>query len=261
MKFTYYLVFAVVVLGHVVAGVIYSGYAWWWVLVTILVLLAILVQACRKIEWNFFLPSTNRVPLSLAQLRTGTKPIALTFDDGPHENTLKVLDILKAAGVPATFFVIGKEIAGKESILQRIKAEGHLIGNHTYAHNAAFYWQPARQMAADIIKCNEQIESATGVKPDIFRPPFGVTNPNLAKALKQLGLQSVGWTLRSMDTIAKDPEALLNKILDRVRSNHTILLHDRCDITVAILPELIKRLKEKGLTFGFPVVMEKGIML
>jgi len=256
MKFNYYLVFALLLLAHVIAGVVYSSYAWWWILVTLLFLLVILVQACRKIQWNFFLVSTNRVPLSLQQLRTGAKPIALTFDDGPHENTLKVLDILKAEGIPATFFVIGKEIAGKEHILQRIKAEGHLIGNHTYAHSAAFYWQSARLMAADITQCNDLIQAATGISPNIFRPPFGVTNPNLAKALKQLELQSVGWTLRSLDTIAKDPEVLLNKILKQVRSNHTILLHDRCDITVAILPELIKRLKEKGLTFGFPVVME-----
>ncbi|RYD96648.1 MAG: polysaccharide deacetylase family protein [Sphingobacteriales bacterium] len=256
MKFNYFLVFALLLLAHVIAGVVYSGYAWWWVLVTVFALLAILVQACRKIQWNFFLTSTNRVPLSLQQLRTNTKPVALTFDDGPHENTLKVLDILKAEGIPATFFVIGKEIAGKEHILQRIKAEGHLIGNHTYAHNAAFYGQSARLMAADIAQCNELIRQSTGVSPNIFRPPFGVTNPNLAKALRQLGLQSVGWTLRSMDTIAKDPQALLDKILKNVRSNNTILLHDRCDITVAILPGLITRLKEKGLTFGFPVVME-----
>lgn len=256
MKFKYYLVFALLLLAHVIAGVLYSGYAWWWILVTLLVLLAVLVQACRMIQWNFFLHSTNRVPLSLQQLRTGTKPVALTFDDGPHENTLKILDILKAEGVPATFFVIGKEIAGKELILQRIKDEGHLLGNHTYAHNAAFYWQPARIMADDITRCNELIHGATGVSPNIFRPPFGVTNPNLAKALQQLGMQSVGWTLRSMDTIAKDPEALLNKILKNVRSNNTILLHDRCDITVAILPELIARLREKGLSFGFPVVMQ-----
>lgn len=256
MKFRYYLVFALLLLSHVIAGVVYSGYAWWWILVTVLVLLAILVQGCRNIQWNFFLRSTNRVPLSLQQLRTGTKPVALTFDDGPHENTLKILDILKAEGVSATFFVIGKEIAGKESTLQRIKDEGHLLGNHTYAHNAAFYGQSARRMAEDITKCNELIHAATGLSPNIFRPPFGVTNPNLAKALRQLGLQSVGWTLRSMDTIAKDPEVLLNKILKNVRSNNTILLHDRCDITVAILPELITRLREKGLSFGFPVVME-----
>lgn len=256
MKFKYYLVFAVLLLAHVIAGVAYTGYAWWWILVTILALLTILVQACRKIEWNFFLVSTNRVPLSLQQLRTGVKPIALTFDDGPHENTLKVLDILKAEGIPATFFVIGRQIAGREPILKRIKAEGHLIGNHTYAHNTAFYGQSARRMAEDIERCNELIFAATGISPNIFRPPFGVTNPNLAKALKQLELQSVGWTLRSMDTVAKDPQALLNKILKQVRSNNTILLHDRCDITVAILPELIRQLKEKGLTFSFPVVME-----
>lgn len=255
MRFKYFLVFSIILLAHVVAGVWYSGYAWWWTLVTLLFLLGILVLGCMNIRWNFFLRSTNRVPLSIQQLRAGTKPVALTFDDGPHENTLKVLDILKSEGVQATFFIIGHQIAGKEPILQRIKDEGHLIGNHTYAHNGAFYWQSARQMKEDILHCNEQIKAATGLSPNIFRPPFGVTNPNLAKALDSLEMQSVGWTLRSLDTVAKDPVALLDKIIKNVRSNNTILLHDPCAITVDILPELISKLKEKGMTFGFPVAM------
>ncbi len=256
MKFKYFLVFGILLLAHVIAGVVYNGYAWWWIAFSILLLLGILVLACMKIGWNFFLVSTNRIPLSLQQLREGTKPIALTFDDGPHENTIKVLDILKAQNVKATFFVIGKEIEGREAILKRIVNEGHLIGNHSYSHEGAFYWKSAKAMQADIVQCNELIFAATAETPNIFRPPFGVSNPNLAKALANLDMQSVGWTLRSFDTTAKDPKILLSKILSSVQVNHTILLHDRCDITVDILPELIKGLKAKDLDFGFPVKME-----
>lgn len=256
MKFKYFIVFAIVVLAHVIAGVLYSGYALWWILITIFLLLGILVVACSKINWNFFLVSTNRIPLTIQQLRDDTKPVALTFDDGPHENTLKILDVLKAYNVKATFFVIGKAIAGNETILKRIVDEGHLIGNHSYSHEASFYWKSANAMQEDILKCNAHIEAVTGSNPNIFRPPFGVTNPNLAKALQQVDMQSVGWTLRSFDTTAKDNNALLTKILKQVQVNHTILLHDRCNITVTILPQLIEGLQEKGLSFAFPVKVE-----
>lgn len=253
MKFRYFLVFSILFLAHVVAGAMFSGYSWWWVPVTILFLLAVVVVACTKIGWNFFLISINRIPLTFQQLRDGTKPVALTFDDGPHENTLKVLDILKERNIKATFFVIGREVDGREAVLKRMVDEGHLVGNHTHTHEGAFYWRSANAMQADILHCNQKIEAATGMVPRIFRPPFGVTNPGLAKALGALDMRSVGWTLRSFDTTAKDPDTLLKKILTDVRVNHIILLHDRCDITVAILPALIDGLRMKGLSFEFPI--------
>jgi peptidoglycan/xylan/chitin deacetylase (PgdA/CDA1 family) len=255
MKFKYYMVFAILLMAHVAAGIAYSGYQWWWLLVTLVFLLAILAAACRQITWNFFVESTNRLPLSLAQLRDNTRPIALTFDDGPTENTLKVLDILKKENIKAAFFVIGKQIPGYEEILKRIEEEGHLIGNHTYSHEAKFYLQSANKMTADIQACNEEIARVVGYAPNIFRPPFGVTNPTLAKALRIMELQCVGWSLRSYDTMAKDGKSLLQKILKQAKMNDIILLHDRCDITVAILPELISGLREKGFSFTFPVKM------
>lgn len=257
MKFRYFLVFGILLLAHVIAGVFYSGYSWWWVAVSVLLLLVILVMACMKIGWNFFLVSINRIPLSFQQLRDGTKPVALTFDDGPHEHTVKVLDILKERNVKATFFVIGKNIPGNEAILKRMVDEGHLIGNHTYMHEGAFYWRSAKAMQADILHCNQLISAATGVVPDIFRPPFGVTNPGLAKALRVLEMRSIGWTLRSFDTTANNAGQLLTKILNEVKVNHIILLHDRCAITAEILPELIDGLRAKGLHFGSPVKVQE----
>lgn len=178
------------------------------------------------------------------------KQIALTFDDGPAEYTAAVLDILKKEKVPATFFIIGKHVAGREAILQRMQKEGHSIGNHSFNHGFNFDWQSAASMLHEIEQTNEAIEAVIGSKVKLFRPPYGVTNPNLAKAVRHSGLKSIGWNLRSMDTVAKDKQQLLNKILTKVKAGDIILLHDRCAITAEILPELIITLKKRGFDFA-----------
>ena len=86
----------------------------------------------------------------------------------------------------------------------------------------------------------------------LFRPPYGVTNPNLAKALRDSRLSSIGWNLRSMDTIAKDESILRDKILAKVKAGAILLLHDRCNITATVLPELIATLRTRGYTFVKP---------
>jgi peptidoglycan/xylan/chitin deacetylase (PgdA/CDA1 family) len=157
---------------------------------------------------------------------------------------------LKREKVKATFFIIGKNIAGKEAILKRMQDEGHSIGNHSFNHGFNFDWQSAAKMLEEIEQTNQAIESVTDVPVTLFRPPYGVTNPNLGKALRNSNLKSIGWNLRSMDTVAKDEKQLLHKILTRVKAGDIILLHDRCNITAAILPELIATLKKRGFTFA-----------
>lgn len=187
---------------------------------------------------------------------TGKQPaatgnlIALTFDDGPAEYTAAILDILAKEQVSATFFIIGKNIAGREELLRRMRSEGHSIGNHSYHHGFNFDWQSASVMLGEIKRTNESIEAVTGLPVTLFRPPYGVTNPNLGKALRNSGLRSIGWSVRSMDTVAKDEQQLLEKILTRVKTRDIILLHDRCSITAAILPKLIGALKKHGFTFA-----------
>lgn len=178
------------------------------------------------------------------------KEVALTFDDGPAEYTEAILDILKKEKVSATFFIIGKNIVGREVLLKRIQTEGHSIGNHSFNHGFNFDWQSAAKMQEEIALTNQAIESITGTPVTLFRPPYGVTNPNLGKALRNSNLKSIGWNLRSMDTVAKDEKKLIDKILSRVKAGNIILLHDRCRITAAILPELITTLKKRGFTFA-----------
>lgn len=177
------------------------------------------------------------------------KEVALTFDDGPAAPTGIILDTLDKEKVKATFFLIGKHIAGNESLVKRMKDSGHSVGNHSFHHGTGFDWQSATAMQQELEQTNTAIESVTGTPVTLFRPPYGVTNPNLAKAVTRSGLKSIGWNLRSMDTIAKDETKLLRRMLRQVKPGSIILLHDRCAITANILPALIQELKKRGYTF------------
>ncbi len=178
------------------------------------------------------------------------KKIALTFDDGPQPVfTSKVLDILKEKNVPALFFLIGQNIAANESDVRRMVAEGHVIGNHSYSHNYWFSLKSADNMVADIKLCDEEIQRVCGKKPQLFRPPYGVTNPMVARAIKLGNYTGIGWSLRSYDTNAKEAEGLLNKILSNIKNGDVILLHEWGKHTTAILPELIDKSRKLGFEF------------
>lgn len=238
---------------HVLLGIFYTGYSYWWVTVIILGYIFILFLGSVFVRWNFYLKSQLTLPILQVKFDKGqfniiknTKQIALTFDDGPGEYTEQILDILKKENVQASFFLIGNNIAGKEELVKRMKEEGHIIGNHSYDHGRKFDWQSSRLMIQEIEQTNQLIEDITGEKPRYFRPPYGVTNPNLAKAIRATEMKSVAWNVRSFDTMAKSEEKLLKRILKLAKPNAIILLHDRCEITAKILPQLIFDLKAKN---------------
>ncbi len=242
---------------HIAAGVFFDGYSAWWILLCLVVFIVVLVLGSINIQWNFYLKSLNKLPILNVKFHKGQLSInqrgsrvALTFDDGPAEHTTAILDILKREKIPATFFLIGKNIKRNEAVLQRMKAEGHSIGNHSFDHGFHFDWQSAAKMQEEIEHTNQIIEAITGNATNLFRPPYGVTNPNLAKAIHNSNMRSIGWSLRSKDTVAKSEVKLLRKILRKVKPGDIILLHDRCSITAVILPELITTLKKRGFEFA-----------
>jgi peptidoglycan/xylan/chitin deacetylase (PgdA/CDA1 family) len=255
-KFSYSLLFFILLLLHVAAGVYFNGYSPWWLLWCTLAYTVVLVIASIKIQWNFYFKSLHKLPILKISFEKGQfqvlqsqKQIALTFDDGPAQHTAAILDILKKEKVKATFFLIGKNIQGNENIVQRMFAEGHSIGNHSFSHGFNFDWQSASKMTDELHQTNEAISNLIQQEVKLFRPPYGVTNPNLGKAIQNTGLKSIGWSLRSMDTVAKDEKALLQKILKQIKTRDIVLLHDSCAITAAILPDLIIELKKRGFSF------------
>jgi peptidoglycan-N-acetylglucosamine deacetylase len=206
-----------------------------------LLLLYVSVIFCGSyfIRMGFFLKS-------ICSVKTTDNRIALSFDDGPAGSTNYVLDILKENEVEAAFFCIGKKIPGNEDLIKRMVREGHIIGNHSFSHNTFFDFYSSGKMLNDIIQMNQQVKDITGLTPRFFRPPYGVTNPNLKKAVMLGGFISIGWSIRSYDTVINNRQRLLNKILSSIKPGAILLLHDTSETTVAILPELLKDIKHKG---------------
>ena len=181
---------------------------------------------------------------------TNARQIAISFDDGPaKEYTSEVLEILKKNNVPAAFFCIGNRIAGNEDLLHQLITDGHIIGNHSYSHHFWFDMFSAKKMQADIQLMGETVNSNTGLQPKLFRPPYGVTTPNMRKVMNNTDYIAVGWNIRSMDTVIKDPDKLLKKLTGLLKPGAIILLHDTSKVTVSILQQLINEAHDQGYEF------------
>ena len=200
----------------------------------------IIFYGCYNVGSNFFIKI-------VCKATTDKKEIAISFDDGPATNyTPEILQILNKEQVKATFFCIGNRIAGNENILKQIREEGHIIGNHSYSHHFWFDMFSSKKMLDDMKQMDIEMKRVTGFQPKLFRPPYGVTNPNLKKAIINGGYTPVGWSVRTMDTVIKDEKKLLNKIIASIQPGAVFLFHDTSKTTLQVLPEFIKEVKNRG---------------
>lgn len=176
------------------------------------------------------------------------KRVSLTFDDGPVEKgTTAILDILNKNNIQASFFCIGNRMKRNPTLVKRIIDEGHIIGNHSYSHHFFFDLFPKNKMKGELDATNNTVFEIGNHKPRLFRPPYGVTTPVLAKAVIECNMQPVGWSLRSMDTVTSDSEKLINKIEQSVKPGDIILLHDTEAVTANSLQRIIDIIRKKGL--------------
>jgi len=210
---------------------------WWWFLLVFIVRFVILVVG------SFFVSSNFHVKAYCSNPFETDKKIALTFDDGPNEITLLVLQILKKHNVKATFFCIGKNIEKHPEILKRIMDEGHIVGNHSYSHSNVFDFYRKNRVIEEIRKTDALIESILGKKVQLFRPPYGVTNPSIRRALEVTKHKVIGWNIRSLDGILKDEKIIFARIKNRIAPGGIVLLHDTSH-TVIILEWLMLYLEE-----------------
>jgi len=185
--------------------------------------------------------------------------IALTFDDGPGEATPIVLDMLKQAGIRATFFLCGQNVERYPDLARRIAEEGHEIGNHTYSHPRLLGRTPGK-IAFEIERAQTIIAHHTGRKPTLFRPPYGLRWFGLFRILERNGLTSVMWSVNSLDW--KLPvDQIVARVLNGIRPGAIVLFHDGVPprwsgdrkATVAALGEVLRVL---GNRYQFVKVSE-----
>lgn len=188
---------------------------------------------------QFFVPAICRLP------NDKERRIAITFDDGPDATvTPQVLSILNQYNVKATFFCIGEKIAANPLLIKQINDQGHLIGNHSYSHSPVFDFFPAGKVRAELRHTIGLIQEICGRTPRLFRPPYGVTNPAIARAVSTEQLQIVGWNIRSLDGIRTDKDVILNRITRKLQPGSILLLHDTNPSMPQLLPALVEYLLE-----------------
>jgi cellulose synthase/poly-beta-1,6-N-acetylglucosamine synthase-like glycosyltransferase/peptidoglycan/xylan/chitin deacetylase (PgdA/CDA1 family)/spore germination protein YaaH len=190
------------------------------------------------------------------------KTLALTFDDGPDPTyTPKVLDILAARGVKATFFIVGANGALNADLLQRIHREGHDIGNHTFTHlNSAE--ASSEHLKFELNSTQRLLESTIGIRTKLFRPPFARDlEPQTVDGVQALTLAaSLGYVTIGMNVDPKDwarfrADDIVARTLEGVRKGegNVLLLHDaggNRSPTVEALPQIIDRLTAEGYRFA-----------
>ena len=154
--------------------------------------------------------------------------VALTFDDGPDaRSTPALLDLLQEAKVAAAFFCIGKKVAANPELAARIVREGHLLENHSYAHsNFTNFFTVARLQTELHANAGRRLQKATGIAPQFFRPPMGLSNPRIFRAARSLGLTVIGWTSAVGHDHRPSPEKIVARITRRLEPGAIILLHD-----------------------------------
>jgi peptidoglycan/xylan/chitin deacetylase (PgdA/CDA1 family) len=191
-------------------------------------------------------------PLKRLLLPPGPAPapgrVRLTFDDGPHPDlTPAVLDRLAAAGHAAAFFLVGRRVAAAPQLLPAIRAAGHVVGNHTFAHRR-LPWGDTAASLADLRRCQALVPDAVH-----FRPPFGRLTPALWRAARRLGLAPAGWSLDADDwrcRSAADAAGCAARLAAAARPGDVILLHDDHHGILPLLDELLPALAGRGLLGG-----------
>lgn len=226
----------------------------WSITVIAIIAIVFLIYASCSIKAGIYVKSR-------CSIGTAKKCVLLTFDDGPHPTqTEKVLDVLKKHNAKGAFFLIGKNAEQYPHIVKRIMEEGHVAGSHSYSHAGLYPLWSYKKIEEDLHKGVSAIEkfedafspaAATHKKSKFFRPPFGVTNPPIAKAIGRLGLISIGWSIRSFDTTRElsrplQRKRIIGKVCRKLSPGAIILLHDRLEYSHILLDELICAIKAKG---------------
>lgn len=175
--------------------------------------------------------------------------IALTFDDGPHPvHTAPLLDTLAELGVPATFFVVGRDVDANPALVARMARDGHELGNHTYRHR---YLPLARSRSVEheLHATDRAIVRAAGVTPRLARPPWGGRSPRNVRVFQRLRKRVVLWDVNSFDWKGKPARQVVNRVLARARPGSIVLMHEARDggeTTIEAVRMLVPELRARG---------------
>lgn len=181
-----------------------------------------------------------------AALPVETKYIALTFDDGPQRNTTtRLLDGLRERGASATFFLMGRQIAGNEDLVLRMAAEGHQVGNHTWNH-VKLQGAGSAKVAKEVGKTDACLRELLGEDTYWLRPPYGLINP---AEKKWIAVPMIQWSVDPKDWEVHNTQRVVCHVMSHVKPGDIILLHDPLSTSVDAALQIVDELQAQGYSF------------
>ncbi len=178
--------------------------------------------------------------------------IALTFDDGPNPiYTAQILAVLQNYGVRATFFDVGYLVRDYPALARAEMAQGNVVGNHSWSHPDLTKFSTTG-IVSQMVAASDAIQSATGVRPVLFRPPYGAFNRTVLAYAKQYNMAAILWNDTASDYATPGINVIVQRILGLARNGAIVLLHDGGGFraqTVAALPIIIETLHQRGYRF------------
>jgi len=247
--------------GGALTGLALWPELWWWfgsavVINHVLLFIAVLYPRSAILGQNL-----TRLPSTAISRRE----IGLTFDDGPDpEITPRILDILDQYNAKASFFCVASRAAIYPEVVRDIIRRGHSVENHSLQHSNYFAFLGWRACKKEIHAAQQILSAITGTAPQFFRAPMGFRSPMLDAVLADQGIVYVSWTRRGFDTVSRNPNRILARLLKKLRSGDILLLHDGIhwpknrspDMTLQVLPELLQQLhREDYHVVSLPMAM------
>jgi peptidoglycan/xylan/chitin deacetylase (PgdA/CDA1 family) len=198
-------------------------------------------------------PNLTRLP----QAAVARREVALTFDDGPDpEITPRILDLLEARGMRASFFCIAERALAWPELMREIVRRGHQVENHSFDHHPGFSFYPYGRLGREVDAAQSALAQLTERAPRFFRAPAGFRSPMLDPVLARRGLRYVSWTRRGYDAVSREPARVLQRLERGLAAGDILLLHDGSaartaagvPVVLEVLPPLLERLRALGLT-------------
>jgi peptidoglycan/xylan/chitin deacetylase (PgdA/CDA1 family) len=194
-----------------------------------------------------FTPSSG---ITFSRVLVSGNYIAMTFDDGPHpQNTPRLLDILRARNVKATFYVIGRSVDLYPQIVRRTVAEGHEVGNHSHTHRLLSKLSDS-ELRMEMARCRDAVGRAAGVRMRTMRPPYGgLTQRQRELVHAEFGYPTILWSVDPLDWKRPGAPVITSRILSGTQAGAIVLAHDLHAQTVDAMPATIDGLLRRGFKF------------
>jgi len=191
-------------------------------------------------------PRPPRPPAEKVDCRV-RKCVALTFDDGPGPYTTKLLRMLAARHARVTFFLIGRNILGREGVVRQEVAQGHAVGDHTWSH-PDLSRLPKPAVRSQLTRTSKEIIKVTGGPPRLMRPPYGATDKGVGKVARKLGMAQIVWSVDTDDWLDRNSAIVARRAI-KARRGDIVLMHDIHPTTVNAVPRILRGLAKRGFTF------------